>query len=226
MSKNNSNQAEGIKKLISPITYWFKFPKPGKDSNDDIWDHDPVFTKDWVKVKNRQEWYESPHIVSIYGDHKKIFNVNMGMSKPDEIYYYEHVDKGGFRSKMESEESLPSGLGKLKIHTRLRTIVPPSGDNDFGTIEYTATLLVKYDHIPDGVTWLPRIIARPLNKLFKKAYMTYIAEELIHHDGEYAQEKLNEYYQYIRKYHGEEPLQSKTRQELYKPPTEEGTFFE
>ncbi len=225
MSDNYNKAFNGLKKVLDPITYWFRFPK-SSDSNDDLWHHHPVFTGDWVKIKNRLEWYESPYIVDIYGDHKKIFNVNMGMGKPSEKFYYQHVDDNGFRSQMESTDELPSGLGELKIHTRLRTKVPPSGENDFGMIEYSVTLMVKYDHVPDGIMRMPRILSRPLNRFFKWAYVKYVAEELIHHDGEYAQEKLNEYFQYIRKYHGEEPLQSKTRQELYTPPTEEGTFFE
>lgn len=211
--------------VLEPVLYWFRLPKPGEDHDDDIWGHHPVFNQGWVKIKNRLEWYESPHIVEIYEDHKKIFDINMGINQPTENFYFEHVDKGGFRSQLESTGELPSGLGEFKIHSRIRTQTPPSGDNNFGLVEYSVTLSVEYS-APEGVKWLPRILARPLNNFFKWAYVQYVAEELLHHDGEYAQEKLNEYFQYLRKYHGEEPLQSKTRQELYEPPTEEGTFFE
>lgn len=221
MSEDSKDKILGF---LDPILYWFRFPKPGEDHDDDPWHHNPIFTGDWVKVKNRKEWYESPHIVSIYEDHKKILNVNMEMSKPIERYYFQHVDNGGFRSVMTSDGDLPSSIGDYRIHTRLRTKAPPSGENNFGLIEYSTTLQVKYNP-PEGITKLPRILARPLNQFFKWAYLKWIGEEVMEHDSEFAQEQLNTYFQYLRRYHGEEPLQSKTRQELYKPPTDEGTFF-
>ncbi|WEL22870.1 hypothetical protein [Candidatus Nanohalovita haloferacivicina] len=191
---------------------------------DDIWHHEHLFEGHWVEIQNKAEWYESPNIVSIYKDHKYIFNQNMELDKPSETFYYENVDSGEFESVMEVKEDLPSKHGKLKLTTNPATQSPPSGDNDFGLIEYWVKLEVKYS-FPDGINWLPRIFAYPLNRFFKKWFVNRIGEEMIEYDIEYARERLTEYFDYIRKYHGEEPVQTKTRQEVYTPPTD-GPFFQ
>jgi hypothetical protein len=126
---------------------------------------------------------------------------------------------------MHADETLPSDNGEFRLEMLLETKNPPSGENDACLIEYFVKGKIRYD-IPQGITFLPRIIARPLNRFFKWAFFKWIGEEQIEYDGEYAQEKVNEYFQYLRKYHGEEPLQAKSRQAEFKPATEEGVFFQ
>ncbi len=201
---------------------WFKRPD-GSWEKDDVWHEFPLFHGDWEEIHNKVEWYESPHIVDIYKDHKYIFK-NIDMDRPVERYYEQSIGDGGFRSQMESETELPSGLGEMRIRTRLRTKTPPSGENDFGLIEYFVRTDIQYD-IPDGIDNLPRFLAYPLNKFFKWAYMTFIAEELIEHDGEFAREKMYSYLDYLREYHGEEPVQAKSRQTVYEPTDAERRFF-
>lgn len=201
---------------------WFKRPD-GDWHEDDIWHEFPIFSGDEIEIHNKVEWYESPHVVNIYKDHKYIFK-NIDMSRPWETYYEEDPDDGDFRSQMYSTMELPSGLGELKIHTRIRTKSPPSGENDFALMEYFVRTYVEY-HIPDGIESLPRFLAYPLNKFFRWAYMTYIAEELVEHDGEFAREKMYSYFDYLRQYHGEEPVQAKSRRTVYEPTEAERRFF-
>jgi len=78
--------------------------------------------------------------------------------------------------------------------------------------------------IQNRLEW--RFLAYPINRFFKWAFVKYIGEELIDRDGEYARERTTEYFQYLRKYHGEEPTQTKTRQAEFKPVPEEGIFFQ
>jgi hypothetical protein len=208
----------------TPKTYNSDYEEEKFHEADDIWHHEHLFEGDWLEIQNKAEWYESPNVVSIYKEHKYIFNQNMEMSKPRETFYSENVDSGDFESTMECVEGLPSGKGKVKLTTNIATQSPPSGENDFGLMEYWVTLEVKYG-FPDGITFLPRILAHPLNNLFKKWFINRLGEEMIEYDIEYARERLSEYFDYIRQYHGEEPVQTKTRQEAYTPPTD-GTFFQ
>lgn len=208
------------------LTYWFMRPKPKGDDRDDIWHEDPVFNSGKVEVSNRVEWYESPNVPSIYKDHKHIFKKHMDMGRPMEKYYYQNVDSNEFRSQMEiSGGDLPSDLGEYEIHTRIRTKSPPSGENDFALVEYYAQVFIEY-HLPQGITILPRILSRPLNRFFRWAFVRYIAREAMEEDGEFARQKLTEYFQYLRKYHGEEPVQTKTRLEEAPEIPDDGTFFE
>lgn len=201
---------------------WFRTPD-GSWDDDDVWHHFPLFQGGWEEIHNKVEWYESPHVVDIYKDHKYIFK-NIDMGRPYETYYEESVDDGGFRSKMASTCSLPSHLGKMKIKVRIRTKAPPSGENDFGLVEYFVRTYVKYS-IPSGIKNLPRFLALPLNSFFKWAYMQFIADELIEHDGEFAREKMYSYFDYLRKYHGEEPVQARSRRTVYEPTEAERRFF-
>ena len=219
---------------------WFKnkilpwFHRPGNyatdeeeeafEERDDIWSEFHLFQGHWVTIQNKVEWYQSPNVPTIYKEHKYVFR-NIDMGRPYEKYYFQHQDSGDFEATMENTEGLPSGRGKLKINPTIATKAPPSGENDFGFVEYNVELDIKYD-MPGGITVLPRILAYPLNRFFKWAFLMFIAEEMIEYDGEYAREKLYEYFQYIRKYHGEEPLQSKTRESSFKPAVEEGVFFQ
>lgn len=207
------------------LNYWFGFPDPDEESADNVWEHFHIFDGEWIDIQNRKEWYESPNVPDIYASHKYIFKQNMGMSRPEETFYKQNVDNGEFASDMYSTESLPSDRGKLKITTEIVTKSPPSGENDFCMVEYFVTTSIKYD-MPKGVTFLPRIVARPLNRFFKWAFLNFIGEEIVEYDGEYARERTTEYLQYIRKYHGEEPTQTKTRQAVYKPSFEDGIFFQ
>lgn len=212
--------------LKESILYWFfEMPTPGDDEDDNIWHDFHLFDGHWLEIQNRMDWYESPNVPTIYTEHKYIFKQNMDMGRPEETYYYENVDSGEFKSTMECDESLPSGLGDLKIITDIKTKSPPSGENDFCMAEYHVTTEIKYD-IPNGITFLPRIIARPLNRFFRWAFMKHIGHETVERDGEYAIERTTEYFQYIRKYHGEEPIQTKTRQADFQPMPEEGVFFQ
>jgi hypothetical protein len=210
---------------------WFHTPGTEKSDwesekfheKDDIWHHEHIFEGEWVEIQNKAEWYESPNIVSIYKDHKYIFNQNMNLDKPAETFYYENVDSGEFESIMEVSEGLPSKHGKLKLTTNPATQSPPSGDNDFGLIEYWVTLEVKYD-FPDGINWLPRIFAYPLNKFFKKWFTNQLGGRMVGYDMEFAREKMMDYFNSLRKYHGEEPVQTKTQQGQYTPDTDEQFF--
>lgn len=208
------------------IDYWFGFPEPGGEhSEDNIWHDFHIFDGEWIHIQNRREWYESPNVPSIYADHKNIMKQNMGMGRPEETYYTENVDDGGFESTMIDIEDLPSGRGQLKIETNIGTKNPPTGDNDFCMVQYLVDTYITYN-MPNAVTFLPRILANPINRFFKWAFLQYIGEEIVEYDGEYARERTNEYMQYIRKYHGEEPTQTRTRQAVYKPSFEEGVFFQ
>lgn len=212
--------------LKESILYWFfEAPTPDEDHDDNIWHDFHLFDGHWLEIQNRMDWYESPNVPKIYEEHKYIFKQNMDMGRPEETYYYQNVDSGEFSSTMECEESLPSGLGDIKIITDIKTKSPPSGENDFCMVEYHVTTEIRYD-IPKGITFLPRIIARPLNRFFKWAFMKHIGHETVERDGEYAIERTTEYFQYIRKYHGEEPIQTKTRQADFQPMPEEGVFFQ
>ena len=210
--------------------YWFRTPKPHENEKDDIWSDHPVFNSGDIEVTNRVEWYESPNIPSIYGDHKHIFTKNMDLKRPEETFYYQNVDSNEFRSEMKVGDGhfgtpeLPSETGHFYIKIRIRTKTPPSGENEAALVEYFARVFVEH-HAPQGITMLPRIIARPINRFFTWAFNRYIGGEAIEEDGEYARQKLTEYFQYLRKYHGEEPVQTKTR--LEEPPEvpEEGKFL-
>lgn len=208
------------------ITYWFALPGPGGEDN--IWHHFHLFDGHWVDVQNRMEWYESPNVPTIYTDHKYIFKQNMGMGRPEETYYEENADSGDFKSEMEVTEDLPSGIGdgEMKIEVEINTLSPPSGENDFCLVSYTVDTQVKYGGVPQGVKFLPRFLANPLNRFFKWAFMQFIAEEMVDRDGEYAIERTREYFQYLRKYHGEEPTQTKSRQAEFTPLPEDGIFFQ
>jgi hypothetical protein len=216
--------------LHTPGTY-----KVGEDGHyeeenfkeaDDVWSDFHLFHDEWIEVMNKKEWYDSPNVPQIYTDHKKIVKQNMGLSRPFETFYYENADNGDFTSEMYVPGGdLPSGNGELRIEIDIDTQNPPSGENDACLVEYFVSGKIKYD-VPGGIDFLPRFIAYPLNRFFKWAYLENMAEEQIEYDGEYARERINEYFQYIRKYHGEEPLQSKSRQAVFKPSVEDGVFFQ
>lgn len=203
---------------------WFGFPD-GSRKEDNIWHDFHIFDGEWIHIQNRRDWYESPNVPSIYGDHKNIMKANMGMSRPEENYYQQNIDDGGFESEMHAIEDLPSDRGEVKIETNIGTKNAPSGENDFCMVEYKVNTYIKYD-IPDGVKFLPRILAIPINRFFKWAFLNYVGEEIVEYDGEYARERTTEYMQYVRKYHGEEPTQTRTRQAVYKPSFEDGVFFQ
>jgi len=222
---DHDNDEESKSALRRGLEYWFGFPKPDEDPNDNIWSDFHIFDGHWIDIENRKEWYESPNVPSIYADHKNIMKQNMSMDRPEETYYKENVDDGGFESIMIAMEDLPSSRGEVKIKTHITTKNAPSGENDFCMVEYLVTTSIKYE-MPNAVTFLPRIIARPLNRFFKWAFLSHIGEEIVEYDGEYARERSTEYLQYIRKYHGEEPTQTKTRQAVYKPSFEDGIFFQ
>lgn len=222
-----------LKRKVYP---WFHFPGTYKDYYthdmehkfehvDNIWHHFHIFDGYWIKVQQRKEWYESPNVPGIYADHKYIFKQNMGIGRPEETFYSQNVDDGGFKSVMEVTEKLPSGRGDLKITTTINTKSPPSGENDFCLVEYLVDTEIKYE-LDKGITFLPRLLASPINRFFKWGFFNVIGEEMVDRDGEYARERTTEYFQYIRKYHGEEPTQTKTRQAEFKPVPEEGIFFQ
>ena len=146
------------------------------------------------------------------------------MGKPTEKYYEQNVDSDEFKSNMIIDENLPSDRGNLKIDTTVKTKSPPSGENNFAMMDYSVKLFIKYDRV-DGIKWLPRVIANPLNSLFRYYFVRYIGEEMLEYDVEYSRERVIEYFQYLRKYHGEEPVQSRTRQSEFETPWD-GTFFE
>lgn len=219
----SDNSETFLDRAWNGLMYWLD--TPDVDGADNIWHDFHIFDGHWIQIENRKEWYESPNVPSIYGDHKNIMKQNMGMSRPEETYYKENVDDGGFESVMFALDDLPSGRGDLKIETHITTKSPPSGENDFCMVEYRANTFIKYN-IPKGVGFLPRIISKPLNRFFKWAFLHHMGEEIVKYDGEYARERSAEYLQYIRKYHGEEPTQTKTRQAVYKPSFEDGVFFQ
>lgn len=225
-----------IKRRILP---WFHFPGTDSDDKsyytghmeekfgeiDDIWSEFHLFQNEWVEIENRVDWYQSPNVPSIYENHKYIFKQNMGVGRPDERYYEENVDSNEFKSRMHAVEELPSGRGKLRIVPTINTKSPPSGENNFCYVEYFVRTQLKYD-MPSGITFLPRVLAYPMNRFMKWVFFLYMAEHMVDYDGEYARERAAEYFQYIRKYHGEEPTQTKTRQAEFKPVPEEGIFFQ
>lgn len=225
-----------IKRRILP---WFHFPGTDSDDKnyytehmehhfghiDDIWHHFDLFDGEFHEIQNRVDWYESPKVPRIYKDHVYIFKQNMDMGRPDEVYYEENVDSRKFKSRIMKTEELPSGRGNLRIESTIDLKTPPSGENDFAMVEYFVRTELQYD-VPAGVEKLPRILAYPLNRVFKWAFFQFIAEEMVDYDGEYARERTTEYIQYVRKYHGEEPTQTKTRQAEFKPVPEEGIFFQ
>lgn len=207
-----------------PGTYESDHEKETFKHSDNIWSHFHIFDGEWIEIMNKVEWYSSPNVPTIYKEHKFVFR-NIDMGRPYEEFYFEHMDSGEFESTMSNTESLPSGKGELKLAPTIGTKAPPEGENNFAFVEYNVELSIRYD-MPGGITFLPRFLAYPMNRFFKWAFVKYIGEEMIEYDGEYAREKLYEYFQYIRKYHGEEPLQSKTREANFEPAVEEGVFFQ
>ena len=218
-----------LQKSIMP---WFR--RPGKYKSDfeeekfseadNIWSNFHLFDHHWIRISNKVEWYESPNVPKIYEEHKYIFR-NIDLGRPYETRYMQNIDSGEFLAEMENTGDLPSGKGQFKIEPHIETKSPPSGENDFAMVEYDVDARITYD-MPDGVSLLPRILAYPLNKFYKWAFIKFIGEEMIEHDGEFARQKLIEYFEYIRKYHGEEPVQSKTREASFKPAVEDGIFFQ
>lgn len=194
------------------------------EERDNIWSDFHIFDGHWIRVSNKLEWYESPNVPKIYSEHKYIFR-NIDMGRPYEEWYKQDLDTGEFESDMVRAEDLPSGKGEYRIEPSIKTKNPPSGENDFCLVEYDVDVRIKYK-MPKGIQKLPRFMAYPLNRFFKWAFLKYIGEEMIERDGEFARDKLLEYFEYIRKYHGEEPVQSKTREASFNPAPEEGVFFQ
>jgi len=213
--------------IHTPFTYEGDWEKKAFGERDDIWHDEEIFSGEEILIESITEWYSSPNVVTIYTDHKYLLNQNLGMGKPHEQFYYQNVDDGDFESEMHVDEGLPSGQGRLKIQTVLSTKSPPSGENNFAMMDYSSELYVVYDSISSiqGIKFLPRLIAYPLNSMFRYYYVNYIGEEQVNYDIEYARERFNEYFQYIRKYHGEEPAQSRSRQSDFVPAHQE-TFFD
>lgn len=207
--------------IVKGFKYWLSFPS-GKEE-DNIWRDFPLFNEE-VDLINKKEWYEAPHVPSIYSDHEEIIE-NAGFDGPTETYYEENLDSGDFESKMNTSADLPSDNGELKLNITIDTKYPPSGENNACLVEYFVEASIDYD-VPGGVDFLPRFLARPLNRFFKWAYIKILAEEQIEYDGEWAREKVNHYFQHLRKYHGEEPLQAKSRRARFKPAIEDGIFFQ
>ena len=223
-----SDDSSWLKDKILP---WFHRPGTYKTEGeekfkegDDIWSNFHLFQGHPVTIQNKVEWYQSPNVPTIYKEHKYVFR-NIDMGRPYEKFYFQHQESGGFESTMRNDLDLPSGRGRLWLEPTIGTKAPPSGENDFAFVEYNVELELEYD-MPGGITFLPRIMAYPMNKFFKWAFLKFMAEEMIEYDGEFAREKMYEYFQYIRKYHGEEPLQSKTRESNFKPAVDEGVFFQ
>jgi len=210
--------------LHTPGTYNTDWEGQRFEHGDDIWHHEEIFDGDYHLIENSREWYESPNVATIYTDHKYIFNQNMSLDKPTEKYYEQNVDTNEFMAKMYVEEDLPSDRGELKIHTTIDTKSPPSEENNFALMEYSVELSIRYGRVK-GITWLPRMIANPLNSMFRYYFVRYIGEEMLEYDIEYSRERFREYFDYIRKYHGEEPVQTKSRQAHFKTPYD-GVFFE
>jgi hypothetical protein len=210
--------------LHTPGTYKSDYEEHRFHEKDDIWHHEEIFSGDRFLIETATEWYESPNVVTIYKDHKYLFNQNMNMGKPFEKFYFQNVDSNSFESVMEIDEELPSGRGDLILETNVMTKSAPSGENNFAMMDYSTKLWVKYD-LPGGISFLPRFLAYPLNSIFKYYFIRHIGEEMLEYDIEYARERVIEYFDYIRKYHGEEPVQTRSRQEEFTPPWE-GTFFD
>jgi len=208
----------GLDKLLG-------FPDPEENDMDNVWSDMHVFNNEWTLVKNRMEWYESPNVPQIYQDHLYIFDKNLELEKPDETYYYQNVDTDEFESDMIMEDDLPSNRGEMRFKIKVRTKYAPSGENNFAMVSYIVDTEIKYD-TPKGVKFLPRFLALPLNFIYRWLFMHVIAEEMLERDGEYAIERTRDYYQYLRKYHGEEPTQTKSRQAEFTPIPEDGVFFE
>ena len=238
--EEETNLGTSLKRLFLPmlqtpgtIKDWYSHDQEEKyEEKDDVWSDFHLFHGDWIEVINKKEWYDSPHVPQIYTDHKKILKQNMQLTRPFESWYQQKVDTGDFGSKMNvggegsSNLDLPSGNGKYKIEIEISLPGgPPSGENDACLVEYFVKGSIQYD-VPGGVTFLPRFIAYPLNSFFKWAFLEFIAEEQIEYDGEFVREKINEYFQYLRKYHGEEPMQAKSRQAVFEPSVEDGVFFQ
>ncbi|PSH02066.1 MAG: hypothetical protein BRC26_02450, partial [Nanohaloarchaea archaeon QH_8_44_6] len=199
------------------FSYWFlEPPNPRSDPEDNIWHEFDLFKNEWVNIQNRLEWYESPNVPNIYKNHVYLFKNNMEFPRPEETYYKENVESHEFDAEIDCTTELPSGKGDLRINVNILTKTPPSGENNFAMVQYLVDTEMKYD-MPRGIGFLPRFLARPLNRTFKFLFMLYIGEEMIEYDGEWAIEKTREYFQYIRKYHGEEPIQTKSRQAEFKP---------
>jgi len=239
-NKNKKNSDNGPS-FTNKFLAWFRTPDPEKKKGrneweykkfgekHDIWHEFDLFKgSEWVKLINKKEWYDSPNVPQIYTDHKKILKQNMQLNRPFETWYAERVDDGDFESRMYVDgDGLPSGNGNYRLNIEIS--LPsgaPSGENNAALVEYYVEGKMKYTNIPGGINFLPRIIAYPLNRFFKWAYLEFIGEEQMEYDGEYVREKVNEYFQYLRKYHGEEPLQAKTRQASYQPSVENGVFFQ
>lgn len=209
----------------SPGTYKSDWEEERFEHGDDIWHHHEVFSGDKILIETSTEWYESPRVPNIYKNHKYLFNQNMNLGKPFEYYYEQNADTGEFRSQMEVDEDLPSDNGSLWIEPDIKTKSAPSGENNFAMVDYTVSLYIEYGEIPGGIKWLPRVLAYPLNSLFRYYFIRYVGEEMLEYDIEYARERVREYWDYVRKYHGEEPIQTKSRQAHFESPYE-GTFFE
>ena len=191
---------------------------------DNIWSDFHIFNGEWIKIMQKKEEYNSPHVPDLYEAHKTIYG-NIGLDSPYEESYKENQDSGKFTSEMSSTGDLSSGKGEFKLSTKVKCKSPPEGENNFAKVEYDADIEIKYS-MPGGITFLPRILAYPLNKFFRWAFTQYVGEDMIEYDGEYARQKLLDYFQYLRKYHGEEPLQSRTRESKFKPAVEDGVFFQ
>jgi hypothetical protein len=222
-------ESDFVQKLMcwfhTPGTYGSEWEEENFEEKDDLWHHHEVFSGEEFLIETITEWYESPNVAAVYKNHKYIFNQNMDLDKPLETYYFQNVDSDEFRSNMEVSESLPSDNGDMIIEIDLKTKNAPSGENNFAMMDYSTELYLEYGEIPEGIRWLPRVLAYPLNRMFRYYFIRYIGEEMLEYDIEYSRERLKEYYQYIRKYHGEEPVQTKTRQAHFETPYE-GTFFE
>lgn len=228
--------------LFDKFLAWFKTPDPDGEredwevdkfeEKDRIWEEFPLFDGEWIEIINKKEWYNSPNVPQIYTDHKKILKQNMQLCRPFEHWYAEKVDDGEFESRMNvggegcKTLELPSENGEFKLEIEISLPGgPPSGENDACLVEYFVRGKIKYTEIPEGMNFLPRVLAYPLNRFFKWAFLEFIGEEQIEYDGEYVRERINEYFQYLRKYHGEEPMQTKSRQAAFEPAVEEGVFF-
>jgi len=191
---------------------------------DNIWSDFPIFNDEWIEIMSKKEWYKSPNVPAIYGEQGNIFG-NVGLGSPYEESYSEDQDSGSFSSTISATGDLPSGKGSFKFKVDISTKSPPEGENDFALVEYEADAEISYD-MPGGGTFMPRFLAYPLNRFYKWAFLKYIGEDMIEYDGEFARQKMYDYFQQLRSYHGEEPAQTKTREARFKPAIEEGEFFQ
>ncbi|MFB6144339.1 MAG: hypothetical protein ABEJ98_03440 [Candidatus Nanohaloarchaea archaeon] len=208
-----------IDSIRSKIGSWMERPEGN------IWEGEQLYDGEWVEIQSRAEWYESPNVTGIYSSQGEIFGQMMELGSPEETYYSQNIDSGSFESKFHVTGDTPSGRGELKLSVDFETVSPPSGENDFAMVEYFVKTEMRYD-MPSGITSLPRIIADPLNRLFKEAFENQIGDDMIKYDAEYARQRSEEYFQYLRKYHGEEPVQSKKTEAVFKPVPEQGVFFQ